>query len=45
MIYDVKAEYYQTFLSTKQGSRSTKAKPSTAAPSTRPAADVMDTED
>lgn len=45
MIYDVKSEYYQAFLSTKQGPRVTKPKaPANPSPASQPA-DVMDTDD
>lgn len=44
MIYDVKSEYYQTFLSAKQGSGGTKSKSVVVADSDQ-GNDVMDTED
>lgn len=47
MIYDVKSEYYQTFLSSKQGARTMKPKStgSGTPATTQPAGDAMDTED
>lgn len=45
MIYDVKSEYYQTFLSSKQGIGGTKTKANTNVATASTATDVMDTED
>lgn len=46
MIYDVKSDYYQTFLSSKQGARGPKpGKAATPAGSAAPDGDVMDTAD
>lgn len=45
MIYDVRSEYYQAFLSTKQGPRTAKPKAPANPPSTTQPADAMDTDD
>lgn len=46
MIYDVRSEYYQTFLSQKQGSGMPKdTKPATPATASAATGDAMDTQD